>query len=170
MNIGAKAIFAALFPNGPRGRKDQENNTPEAAIRLQKGNNVILGRRIPPKHMCQCSEKIRTQFGLKLHLVGFAVAKLAQCKMGVGRCSPRRRIRKYAGPLPRACQIMSKAFKQVCPNCAMETYPNSFLALKTQSRAAIRRSSARTVVSCLRGVRTRGGPSGGVFLFGGSLF
>ena len=46
-----------------------------------KGNNIILGQTIAPTHTCQFSRKNGTHFGLKLHLVGFAMAGPTHCKM-----------------------------------------------------------------------------------------
>ena len=58
-----------------------------------------------PKLICQFSENIGKHIGLKIHL-GFAMTGPAHCKIGGGRCSPRRGLQSanalLAGELGRA--------------------------------------------------------------------
>ena len=46
---------------------------------------------IPPQHTWQVAKQIGTNFDLEVHLVGFARAGPAHCKMGAGG-APRRGI------------------------------------------------------------------------------
>ena len=73
-------------------------------------------------------------------------------------------IYKFAGPLPRACQIISNVLLTsnfcICPPAffrknAIETNLNSIFEHRTWARAAMFEICARTVVSCLRSAHAR---------------
>ena len=59
---------------------------------------------------------------------------------------------KFAGPLPRACQIMHFVLLtlQILEKSAMQTSSNSIFEHKTRARAAFFGTCARTIVYCLR--------------------
>ena len=78
-------FFYSFVSYWAQGSENPENNTPEPPIRPQKATKKYRAERYP--------QNVHANFQKKSELIsGFGMAGPAHCKMGGGRCSPRRGI------------------------------------------------------------------------------
>ena len=119
MSFSGFPLFAELFPIGTRSVPRKRNHrASKSTLKCQQKTGLTN----PPKYICHFSNTTGTHIGLKLDIIGFAMARLTECKMEVGRCSPERGVQHlYNMPCfvtaDLACRTRLKILRALCQKC-----------------------------------------------------